>query len=195
MAEITREQALREWASVQEAIQTGAYQEREPDGSYGADGIEESADRLEIWAACRGLQFAWRNEDQEWRLEPIEDAQLLAFLKVNVEALRDILSETTRYLTSFAYISNLERAAREGLLERVAQVLRDTYRVPVLIEDAEQEAPPDSVEHYRRAKVAIQEHDRKHPFVGTPWWKEGSKQFADGFTETSELHRQPESEG
>lgn len=55
--ELTIEQVLAHYTELMRRVHVGAYDEREPDGSYGEDGVEESIDNLTRWAAKQGLAF------------------------------------------------------------------------------------------------------------------------------------------
>lgn len=150
MAACTHETAIESYSELSRLIRVGAYDERGPDGAYGADGIEQAADTLEQQAAQHGLEFAWSDERGIWSLEPLSEEHKAAFLHVNVEKLVAVLAETAHYLMSLPYESELEKSARIGLHQRIEEVMRDSYRVPVLVEESEEEPPDIVVEQMRR---------------------------------------------
>jgi hypothetical protein len=55
MTDFNKEQAIKDYTELSRLISVGAYQERDIDGSYGEDGIEESVDTLASLAAQNGL--------------------------------------------------------------------------------------------------------------------------------------------
>ena len=138
MTEFNHERAIARYTELSSLIQAGAYQERDHEGNYGEDGIEKAVDALNYQAAQHGLAFHWHKESDTYTLEPLDDENKAAFLHVNVEALVSILAETAQYLVSLPYESELERSARTGLHKRIEEVLRDSYRVPVLRESYEE---------------------------------------------------------
>jgi hypothetical protein len=118
-------------------IHTGAYQERDIDGSYGEDGIEQEADRLTYEAARRGLEFHYHKETDTYTLEPLSAENKAAFLHVNVENLLSLLSETAQYILSVPFESELDKSYRLGLHERMREALQSSYLVPVMREESE----------------------------------------------------------
>jgi hypothetical protein len=79
MAEINQEQAIARYTDLMKLIQVGAYQERDHEGNYGADGIEEAADKLMFEAASHGLQFVYYNGSSTYTLEPMSQEELVTF--------------------------------------------------------------------------------------------------------------------
>ena len=69
-----REQAIQQYTELMRLISAGAYDERRHDGSYGADGVEESRDRLETQAAQQGLKFIGL-KGGPFTLEPMTDEE------------------------------------------------------------------------------------------------------------------------
>jgi hypothetical protein len=138
MAEFNQEQALRQYSELMKLISAGAYQERDHEGNYGADGIEKEVESLNFEAARRGKEFHWHKDTQQYTLEPISEENKAAFLHVNVEKLIPLLSETAQYLLSMPYESALDKSYRTGLHERIAAVLEQSYLVPVLSEQEQE---------------------------------------------------------
>lgn len=74
--ELTPEHAVKHYTQLMRRVRIGAYDEREPDGSYGADGIEESIDNLTTWAAKQGLAF---HMSDAYVLEPMTAKEKVAY--------------------------------------------------------------------------------------------------------------------
>jgi hypothetical protein len=79
MTNFNQEAAIARYTDLMKLIQVGAYQERDYEGNYGADGIEQAADALEGRAAGQGLQFIWHKEGKYYTLEPMSPEELAAF--------------------------------------------------------------------------------------------------------------------
>ena len=73
-----REQALQQYTELMRLISAGTDDERQHDGSYGADGVEESRDRLETQAAQQGLKFVGL-KGGPYTLEPMTDEEKVAY--------------------------------------------------------------------------------------------------------------------
>lgn len=71
MTTFNHERAIARYAEMMGLIRVGAYQEREVDGSYGADGIERGIAELELKAARQGLAFRWHEHEPHWTLEAL----------------------------------------------------------------------------------------------------------------------------
>lgn len=71
MAVFNREQAIKQFTELSRRMRTNAYAEREPDGSYGAYGIDESIDSIINAAAREGLAFVYQEEGDTYTLEPV----------------------------------------------------------------------------------------------------------------------------
>jgi hypothetical protein len=80
MSDFHQEQAITRYTDLMRLIHVGAYDERDHEGNYGEDGIEQAADRLEYRAAQHGLQFIWHSEGGYYTLEPMTDEERAAFL-------------------------------------------------------------------------------------------------------------------
>lgn len=63
--------AIADYAHFMSLVRVSAYDERDENGNYGADGIEESIDTLEELAAAHGLEFCWHTDVSTWTLEPM----------------------------------------------------------------------------------------------------------------------------
>ncbi len=87
MTEFNRTRAIAHYSERMRAIDVGAYDERDEQGNYGKDGIEEQADSLSFEAARRGLEFHYHKEEDRYSLEPLSAENKAAFLHVNGEAL------------------------------------------------------------------------------------------------------------
>jgi len=78
VAEFNHEQAIKDFTELSRRMRTGSYQqEKDHEGSYGADRIEESIDNLMNAAAREGLAFIYHEEGDTYTLEsvPPEDEQ------------------------------------------------------------------------------------------------------------------------
>jgi hypothetical protein len=78
VAEFNHEQAIKDFTELSRRMRTGSYQqEKDHEGSYGADRIEESIDNLMNAAARKGLAFIYHEEGDTYTLEPVppEDEQ------------------------------------------------------------------------------------------------------------------------
>ncbi len=71
MTTFNQGRAIADYAHFMSLVQVGAYDERDENGNYGADGIEESIDNLEELAAVHELEFCWHTDVSIWTLEPI----------------------------------------------------------------------------------------------------------------------------
>ena len=60
-------------------IHAGAYEERDENGEYGADGIEQGVADLDFLAAKQGLAFCFHQDSKTYRLEPMSDEEKAAF--------------------------------------------------------------------------------------------------------------------
>ena len=139
MAEFNKERAIARYTELSRLIHVGAYQERDHEGNYGEDGIEQAVDALDYQAAQHGLAFHWHKESDTYTLEPLSSESKAAFLHVNVERLVSILAETAQYLVSVPYESAMDKSYRTGLHERIAEALKQSYLVPVLQEERDHE--------------------------------------------------------
>jgi hypothetical protein len=79
MSEFNKEQSLARYTGLMQLIHVGAYQERNHEGNYGEDGIENAADELEFQAAQNGLQFFWHKDEGYYTLEPMTQEERTAF--------------------------------------------------------------------------------------------------------------------
>ena len=72
VAEFNHEQAIKDFTELSRRMRTGSYQqEKDHEGSYGADRIEESIDNLMNAAAREGLAFIYHEEGDIYTLEPV----------------------------------------------------------------------------------------------------------------------------
>ena len=72
VAEFNHEQAIKDFTELSRRMRTGSYQqEKDHEGSYGADRIEESLDNLMNAAAREGLAFIYHEEGDIYTLEPV----------------------------------------------------------------------------------------------------------------------------
>ena len=73
---LTNEKAIEYWTELHRLISVGAYEERSAEqfemDTWPEDGVEESVNNLEEWAASKGLEFCWNQGSSGWSLEPIE---------------------------------------------------------------------------------------------------------------------------
>lgn len=132
-----REKALAQWTGLQQLISAGAYAEREPDGSYGEDGVEESLDALELQAWAHGLNFIWHQEGGGyWTLEPMSEQEradylvahmFLPHLEIDAKYLAEQTPKFAEALTAFLG-SDLHdpTGLRIANLRMVAQFLKMT---------------------------------------------------------------------
>lgn len=69
--------ALSIYTEAMRRIQVGAYEERDSEqyeqGTYPADGVEQSIDQLTVRAAQAGLYFVWDDDQQVYTLEPMTE--------------------------------------------------------------------------------------------------------------------------
>jgi hypothetical protein len=79
MNAFNQEHAIAQYASLMSLIRAGAYQERDIDGSYGADGIEKAVDELTYQAARHGLTFIWHEDTQTHTLELMSSEESITF--------------------------------------------------------------------------------------------------------------------
>jgi hypothetical protein len=72
VAEFNHEQAIKDFTELTRRMRTGSYQqEKDHEGSYGGDRIEESIDNLMNAAAREGLAFIYHEEGDTYTLEPV----------------------------------------------------------------------------------------------------------------------------
>ena len=84
-----RDKASAVYTRLMNLAQAGVYQERNSDGSYAEDGIEESLEWLDLSAATLGLCFRWNAKAAGWTLEPMSAQEKAAF----TDALRDFAEQ------------------------------------------------------------------------------------------------------
>jgi len=87
-----QEKAIAAYTNLMRYIQTGAYDEREPDGSYGPDGIEKDIAALEDKAALNGLKFVGSKEGT-YRLEPMTDQETMEYQAARMSGVIDVAKE------------------------------------------------------------------------------------------------------
>ncbi len=111
-------EALEQYTELARLISVGAYSERDHDGNYAEDGIEEVHDKLEYQAALRGLQFVRVEQNPaRYELQPMEPEQIEAFIDALLEG-NDILRELLRAaVQKLEYEEELVKRAREVLGE------------------------------------------------------------------------------
>jgi hypothetical protein len=70
------QEAIDAWTELERRVSVGAYEERSAydwqNGTWPADGVEESIANLETWAEKQGLEFCWNIDSKTWSLYPIE---------------------------------------------------------------------------------------------------------------------------
>jgi hypothetical protein len=71
MAEFNQERAIARYNQLMSLIQSGTYQKRGMDDSYGKDGIEQEADSIALEAAQHGLEFRYHEDTNTYTLELI----------------------------------------------------------------------------------------------------------------------------
>jgi hypothetical protein len=72
VAEFNHEQAIKDFTELTRRMRTGSYQqEKDHEGSYGGDRIEESIDNLMNAAAREGLAFIYHEEGDTYTLEQV----------------------------------------------------------------------------------------------------------------------------
>lgn len=76
MAELTQEQAIKDYTELMRRVRVGAYEERQVDGSFGEDGVEETIFNLQSWAAKQGLSF---HRIDAYVLEPMTAEEKAAY--------------------------------------------------------------------------------------------------------------------
>jgi hypothetical protein len=77
--QFNHEQAIARYSELSRLIHVGAYDERDSDGNYGEDGIEQAADGLVYRAAQHGLQFIWDMGTHTYKLMPMSPEEIAAF--------------------------------------------------------------------------------------------------------------------
>lgn len=87
-----KDKALEVYTRLMELAQAGAYQERNPDGSYAEDGVEESLEQLDLTVVMLGLCFRWNDKAVCWTLEPLSEQEKAAF----TDALHDFAEHEKR---------------------------------------------------------------------------------------------------
>ncbi len=80
MSEFNKDQAVALYTDLMKLIRVGAYDERNVEGNYGQDGIEEAADVLLFQAAGQELAFHWHEESQTYTLEPMTPEDIFDFV-------------------------------------------------------------------------------------------------------------------
>ncbi len=133
--------AIARYTQLMQLIHAGAYRE--------GDETDQEAQDVEYEAAQHGLEFHYHKESDTYTLEPLSDESKAAFLHVNVENLLSLLSETGQYLLSIPYESDLDKAYRTGLHERISEALHRSYRIPVMREESEEEQEAEEERKYR----------------------------------------------
>lgn len=73
-----QEHKLKQYAELMRLITIGAYDERQHDGTYGEDGIEEAADNLEGEGWDNGYNYA-SNPDGSYNLEAMTELELASY--------------------------------------------------------------------------------------------------------------------
>jgi hypothetical protein len=104
MAEFNQASAIAQYTPLAQRIRVGAYQERDVDGSYAPDGIEETIDRLDMQAAENGLKFVW--DGTVFLLEPMtpeEKAEFEAAQQREGEEPPDVVVEQLHRVESPGY--------------------------------------------------------------------------------------------
>jgi hypothetical protein len=95
-----QEKALAAYTELMRRISVGAYQEREPDGSYGEDGVELSINNLNYQAESRGLHFVHQGQ---WQLLPMTDEEKglrwHALLGSAIDTAHDRIAKDMPYVT------------------------------------------------------------------------------------------------
>lgn len=123
--------AVARYTQIMRLIHVGAYNE--------GDEIDRTAQDLDYEAAQHGLEFHYYKPEDRYTLEPLSAENKAAFLHVNVENLVSLLAETAQYILSVPFESDLDKAYRLGLHERISEALKQSYRVPVMRDWSEQE--------------------------------------------------------
>lgn len=72
-------QTIARYTELMRLINTGAYDERDENGAYGADGIEQGVADLEFLAAKQGLEFCYHQASKTYSLESMSDEDKTAF--------------------------------------------------------------------------------------------------------------------
>lgn len=73
-----QEHKLKQFAVLMRLIQRGAYDERQSDGTYGEDGIEEAADNLEAEGWDNGFNYC-SHPDGSYSLEAMTEVELASY--------------------------------------------------------------------------------------------------------------------
>jgi hypothetical protein len=79
MAEFNRVQAIVRYTALKRGISAGAYDKRDENGNYGADGIEREIDNLRYQANEHSLDFHWHQDTKTCTLEPMNTEDIEAF--------------------------------------------------------------------------------------------------------------------
>jgi hypothetical protein len=87
-----QEKAIAAYTDLMRYIQAGAYDEHEPDGSYGPDGIEKDLANLEDKAAMNGLKFVGSKEGT-YHLEAMTDQETMEYQAARMSGVIDCAKE------------------------------------------------------------------------------------------------------
>jgi len=79
MADFNRERAIARYTELSRLIHLGIADERDHEGNYGEDGIEEAADNLVFQAAQNGLVFAWHKDTDTFTLDQMSASDRVVF--------------------------------------------------------------------------------------------------------------------
>lgn len=93
-APLTKEKAIQYYTEFMRLVSVGAYSERQIDGSYGEDGVEESIDSLNAWGYQQGLMFVG-HEGGSYTLEPMPPSEVGSMyqgLSLSIETLQGEVS-------------------------------------------------------------------------------------------------------
>lgn len=74
------------YTELMRCISVGAYLERDEEGNYAEDGIEEGVDTLDRWAWEQGRQFVWHQDGRYWTLEPMSTEEVAAYKAAMTDA-------------------------------------------------------------------------------------------------------------
>jgi hypothetical protein len=72
-------QTIARYTELMRLINAGAYDERDENGEYGADGIEQGVADLDFMAAKQGLEFCYHQVSKTYSLESMPDEDKAAF--------------------------------------------------------------------------------------------------------------------
>jgi hypothetical protein len=97
------EQAIRQYAELMRLLSVGAYDERQQNGSSGADSVEESRDRLETQAALHGLKFT-TDTNTISSLAPMSDQERSEFEAAYKELREKLRKKSLEYMTHADFI-------------------------------------------------------------------------------------------